>query len=299
MKKHFFILFLVSLTIGIVNNKALAQEPFTFTQYMNNVTPINNAYSMIDNSGSIDVVGRKQWIGVNGAPSTLLFNGYVPIAGIGSDVGLVALQDKIGSESLTEIDAFFAKKIQLSESGFLSTSINAGFRNHKVTYSSLDATDISFQNSDINENIPNLGFSVMFYGSNYYVGLSVPRLSLTKSAVTGQPTAYYLTGAYVQDLGSDFKVKPSAILCYQGSVLPLEYNVAATFYAKEVLGLGFSYRNDNALAGIISLNLSKNITFGYSYQFSVGKYALGGINNTTQELTLSYRFGKNLEAKFL
>jgi len=290
---------LVGLITGIWNNKALAQEPFTFTQYMNNVTPINNAYSTMDNAGSVDVVGRKQWIGINGAPSTFLLNGYLPIADIGSDVGLVALQDKIGSESLTEINAFFAKKIQLSGTSFLSASINAGFRNHKLTYSSLDPTDPSFQNSDINETIPNLGFGVMLFGSNYYVGVSVPRLSLNNSAVSGLPTAYYLTGAYVQDLGSDFKVKPSALLSYQGNALPLEYNFSAILYMKEVVGIGFSYRSDSALAGILSVNLNKNLRFGYSYQFSVGNYALGGINNTTQELTLSYRFGKSLISKIL
>jgi type IX secretion system PorP/SprF family membrane protein len=211
---------------------------------------------------------------------------------------LVVLQDKIGSENLTEINAFFAKKVQLSGTNFLSASINAGFRNHKITYSSLDPSDPKFQNSDVNETITNLGFGVMLYGSNYYVGLSLPRLSLSSGTNTA-PNAYYLTGAYVKDLGTDFKLKPSVLLAYQGNALPLEYNLAATLYVKDAFGVGASYRNDNALAGILSVNVTKNIQFGYSYQFSVGKYPIGSINNTTQELTLSYRFGKGLAAKFL
>jgi type IX secretion system PorP/SprF family membrane protein len=299
MKKYFYIALLLFLGTALYCEHALAQAPFTFTQYMNNLTPVNNAYSALDNSGSLNVVGRKQWMGINGAPSTFLLNGSLPIAGVGGNAGLVVLQDKIGPESLTEINAFFAKKIQLSGSDFLSASINAGFRNHKLNYSSLDPLDPSFQNSDINETIPNLGFGIMLFGSNYYVGVSVPRISLSKSAVSGLPTAYDLTGAYVQNLGSDFKLKPSALLAYQGSALPLEYHVSATLFMKETLGLGLSYRNDNALAGICSVNLNKSIQVGYSYQFSVGNYALGGINNTTQELTLSYRFGKSPAARFL
>jgi type IX secretion system PorP/SprF family membrane protein len=151
----------------------------------------------------------------------------------------------------------------------------------------------------VNETISNLGFGVMLFGSNYYVGLSVPRVSLSSSAVSGLPTAYYLTGAYIKDLGTDFKIKPSVVLAYQGSALPLEYNASATLFVKNAFGVGFNYGNDNGIAGILTVNIGNNIQFGYSYQFSVGKYPIGGINNTTQELTLSYRFGKNLASKFL
>ena len=139
----------------------------------------------------------------------------------------------------------------------------------------------------------------MLYGSNYYVGLSLPRLSLGGNTSQGLPNDYYLTSAYITNLGSDFKLKPSLLLSYQGTALPLEYNIAATLYAKEVLGVGISYRNDSAVAGILSVNINNNIQFGYSYQFSVGTYALGGLNNTSQELTLSYRFGKNVVTKLL
>jgi len=299
MKKYLYIILLAGIATQIGAGKAMAQEPFTFTQYMNNVTPINNAYSTTENAANVSVVGRKQWIGIDGAPSSFLFNGSVPITGIGSNAGLTFLQDKIGSENLTEINAFFAKKVQLSGTNFLSASINAGFRNHKITYSSLDPTDPKFQNSDVNETISNLGFGVMLYGSDYYVGLSLPRLSLNSSASTGLPNDYYLTAAYIKDLGTDFKVKPSFLLSYQGNALPIEYNLSATLYVKSVVGVGFNYRNDNAMAGILSVNINNNIQFGYSYQFSVGTYTIGGINNTTQELTLSYRFGKNAVTKLL
>ena len=94
--------------------KAWAQQPFTFTQYMNNLTPVNAAYSTLDNAGNLNVVGRKQFIGINGAPSTFLFNGSLPITSINSNAGLIVLNDAYGAESLTEINGFFAKKIQLS-----------------------------------------------------------------------------------------------------------------------------------------------------------------------------------------
>jgi len=303
MKKYLSILTLLVLA-QLSYNKAWAQQPFTFTQYMNNLTPVNAAYSTLDDAGNLNVVGRKQFIGISGAPSTFLFNGSMPIPGIASNAGLIVLNDKYGAENLTEINGFFAKKIQLSGGSFLSAGINAGFRNHTVHTSALDPSDPRFANSDIDETETNVGLSAMLSGSNYYVGVSLPRLTLSSIGKSAQENnyimnTYYLTGAYIKTLNEDFKVKPAALIAYGGSNLPVMVDVSTTLYIKNVLGLGVNYHSQDALAGIVSVNINNNIMFGYSYQFSVGKYALGGINNTTQEITVSYRFGKDIKAKFL
>jgi len=303
MKKHISILTLLVLAL-LSYNKAWAQQPFTFTQYMNNLTPVNAAYSTLDDAGNLNVVGRKQFIGINGAPSTFLFNGSMPIPGIASNAGLIVLNDKYGAENLTEINGFFAKKIQLSGGSFLSAGINAGFRNHTVHTSALDPSDPRFANSDIDETETNVGLSAMLSGSNYYVGVSLPRLTLSSLGKSAQENnyimnTYYLTGAYIKTLNEDFKVKPAALIAYGGSNLPVMVDVSTTLYIKNVLGLGVNYHSQDALAGIVSVNINNNMMFGYSYQFSVGKYALGGINNTTQEVTLNYRFGKDIKPKVL
>lgn len=303
MKKNILKLLMFVVALQIWSNKAAAQQPFSYTQYMNNLTPVNAAYSTMDNAANVNVVGRKQWIGINGAPSTFLFNGSVPISRLNSS-GLVVLNDKVGPENLVEINAFFAKKIQLSATDYLSTSINGGFRNYKVNYSTLDPQDVQFNNSDINQTVANIGLGVMLQGSNYYVGVSLPRLTLKnigKSAQENNYTmnTYYLAAAYLKSLGEDFKIKPAALVSYSGTNLPVQANISTTLYVKDVVGLGVNYRTDNSVAGILSVYLNNSIQLGYSYQFSTGTYALGGINNTSQEITLSYRFGNILKSKLL
>lgn len=288
--------------LQLYSHKALAQQPFTFTQYMNNLTPVNAAYSALDDVANVNVVGRKQFIGINGAPQTFLFNGSVPIPSLTSTAGLIVLNDKYGPENLTEINAFFAKKIQLSSKTYLSTAINGGFRVYKVT--NVDASDPKFNGTDISQTEANLGFSVMLHSDNYYVGLSLPRLSLNTIGKSAQENSYYmntyyLTGAYLQALSSDFKFKPAALVTYSGSNLPVEFNVSGTLYVKDVVGVGVNYRSTNDFAGILSLYINNNINLGYSYQFSTAAYTIGGINNTTQEITLSYRFGNVLKSKLL
>jgi type IX secretion system PorP/SprF family membrane protein len=301
MKRKIHIVLVLIAASQLWSLRAMAQQPFNFTQYMTNGTPINAAYSALDDVANVNVVGRKQFIGINGAPQTFLFNGSVPIPSLTSTAGLLVLNDQSGPENVTEINAFFAKKIQLNKTLTLSTAINGGLRTYKVN--NVDAADPAFYGSDVNRTQANLGFSVMLHSSDFYVGLSLPRLSLNTIGKTAQENkyfmnTYYLTGAYLKDLGSDFKIKPAALVTYSGSNLPMELNVSATLYAKDVVGVGVNYTTTNAFAGILSIFINNNINVGYSYQFSTAAYAIGGINNTTQELTLSYRFGAT-KAKLL
>jgi type IX secretion system PorP/SprF family membrane protein len=302
MKKNLYRLLVIVAALQMWSHQAYAQQPFTFTQYMNNLTPVNAAYSSLDDAANINVVGRKQFIGINGAPSTFLFNGSVPIPNLTSTAGLMVLNDAYGAENLTEINGFFAKKIQLTSTTFLSTAINAGFRTYKVN--DVDASDPRFNNTNINQTEANLGFSVMLHSDNYYVGVSLPRLSLNSIGKSAQDNeyfmnTYYLTGAYLANLNEDFKLKPAALVTYSGSNLPVVVNASTTLYIKDVLGLGVNYSSTNNFAGIVSVIINNNINLGYSYQFSTAAYTVGGINNTTQEITLSYRFGNGLKPKLL
>jgi type IX secretion system PorP/SprF family membrane protein len=302
MKRKIYTVLMLVAALQVLGHKASAQQTFTITQYMNNLVPINPAYSTLDNSANVNAVGRRQLIGYNGAPQTFLINASLPVPSLTGTAGLIAMNDKSGPENLTELNLFFAKKIQLSSTTFLSTAINGGLRTYKVN--NVDPSDPSFFGSDVNKTDANLGFSVMLHSSNYYVGLSLPRLTLSTIGKSAQQNnyymnTYYLTGAYLKNLGDDFKIKPAALVTYSGSNLPLQLNVSGTLYVKDVVGLGVNYRSTNDFAGILSLYINNSVNIGYSYQFSTASYAIGGVNNTTQELTLSYRFGNGLKAKLL
>src|SRR4051812_37002614 len=101
MKRKLHILLMFVAALQLYSHKALAQQPFTFTQYMNNLTPVNAAYSTLDNVANVNAVGHKGLIGINGGPSTFLFNGSVPIPSLTSAAGLMVLNDSYGAESLT------------------------------------------------------------------------------------------------------------------------------------------------------------------------------------------------------
>jgi len=278
-------------------NTALGQQSASYTQYMDNLTPLNSAYSLLDSAGSINSILREQYAGVQGAPYTFIFNGNLPLEAVNGAVGLVINNDNFAVEHQTEMNAYFAKSVRLTEKGYLSVAINAGFRNYAADYSTLAPNDPAFR-SDVRETKANVGFGVLFFTNEYYFGVSVPQLTL-RSLGEGSlldnnyfRNSYYFSGGVIEELNNDIKIKPAALISFVRGI-PLIADISTTFYFKEKFGIGINYRTNNEMAVIVSFNVN-SFHIGYSYQFGVTSSNIGGFNNATQEVTLSYRFGKGM-----
>lgn len=287
------------ILMAFISKTVTAQQFFSYSQYMNNLTPLNSAYSLIDKNGSLSALLRKQWTGIEGSPSTFIFNGSLPIESINGAAGLIVMNDQFAVEHLTEINGFFAKGIQLGTNQFLGVSLNAGMRRYVANYSSLDPVDPQFKN-DIRENKPNIGFGIMYYSDHYYLGISAPELSITQLGNASIQKAdyfrnhYNFAGAYLFGKDEDdVRAKPAALATYTKGV-PFIMDFSTTVYFKNTLGVGANYRTNNEMSGIISVS-SDLLKLGYSYQFGTSSNNLGGrLSNATHEVTLTYRFGQNL-----
>jgi type IX secretion system PorP/SprF family membrane protein len=287
----------------LTGSRALAQQnTFSYNQYADNLTPVNPAYSLLDKAGNVNILGRRQFIGLDGAPTSLLMSASFPLENIGAAAGLFLVNDKFAVENQTEVNAFFAKSIQLANATYLSVSINAGVRSYIANYSTLDPNDPVFS-QDVRETKPNIGFGVMLYGDAFYLGVSVPELSFRNLGTASVQQAnylrshYYFCGGALIKLNEDIQFKPASLVSYlQGS--PVIADFSGTIYLKEQLGLGVNYRTNKQVAGIISVN-ANSFKVGYSYQFGTSSTNLGGYNNATHEVSISYRWGADLQRKLL
>jgi type IX secretion system PorP/SprF family membrane protein len=131
----------------------------------------------------------------------------------------------------------------------------------------------------VRETKPNIGFGVIYFSDWYYIGISAPELTITSLGTTSVQNNnnfknhYYFTGAFIADMGEDFKVKPSILFSYAKGV-PLITDFSSILYIRETLGIGASYRLNQEMAGIMTLNLD-NFHIGYSYQFGTSSRNLG------------------------
>ncbi|MFC7526698.1 PorP/SprF family type IX secretion system membrane protein [Parapedobacter sp. GCM10030251] len=273
---------------------AYAQQPLTHTQHGQLRTVINPAASLMSQSGEVSVIGRRQWVGMDGAPTVFWGSGHLDFEGFGATAGLNIRHESLAVEKLTEASAFFAKSVQISETEYIGLSLNAGLSYLDGRFSQLDPIDPAFR-EDVRETDALMGFGVMLYRpERYYVGLSLPRLMLGSLGVDSDSrynfrNLYHLTTGALFNMGPDFQFRPSVLVTYAESLRP-QAEASALVFIKRTFGIGANLRSYGEFAGMAQF-LFGGFGLGYSYQFNPGNEPLNRrIGNTTHEIGLSYRF---------
>lgn len=285
------------ITAGLLAlaTKVHGQQALTHTQHGELRTVVNPAASLMRPEGEVSLIGRRQWVGIDGAPSVFWGSGHMGFESFGAAAGLNVRHESLAVEKLTEASAFFAKSVQISRTEYVGLSLNAGVSYLDGRFSQLDPTDPAFR-EDIKETDALVGFGVMLYRpERYYVGLSLPRLMLGSLGVTENSrynfrNVYHLTAGALFALGTDFHLRPSVLVTYAENLRP-QAEASALVFIKEVFGIGANVRSYGEVAGMAQFNFG-GLSLGYSYQFNPGSEPLNRrISNTTHEIGLSYRFG--------
>lgn len=272
-----------------------AQQPLTHTQYGQLRTATNPSASLLEKGGGISVIGRRQWVGVDGAPAVFWGSGHMSFRNFGATAGVSVRHESLAVEKLTEASAFFAKSVRISESEYVGLSLNAGVAYLDGRFSQLDPQDPAFR-EDIRETDALVGFGVVLYRpERYYVGLSLPRLMLGSLGVDSDSrynfrNLYHLTAGALFSMGPDFQFRPSVLVTYAESLRP-QAEASALVFIKRTFGIGANARSYGEVAGMAQFNFG-SFGLGYSYQFNPGDRPLDRrISNTTHEIGLNYRFG--------
>ncbi len=283
---------------------SFGQQHFSYQQYMDNMGPLNPTWYLSDSTNSINSIVRKQWAGIEGAPTTLVLNGHIPFNSINAATGVNLSYDTFGPEKLLNFSAFFAKAVRLSERGeYLSASLSLGVSRYEALYSSLDAQDPTFR-EDVMGTTGTFGLGVMFYKpQEYFVGISMPQLSMQELGNASRQdytfsNPYYAMMGYLAKIDDVFKFKP-VIMATLVKNIPTNYNFSATLYIMDALGLGLNYGTSRELGMRLSIYPSERLRVGYGYQVGTESYGVSNKGNNTQEIGLSYRFGKGVTKKFL
>ncbi|MNK18743.1 hypothetical protein D3C87_369550 [compost metagenome] len=274
-----------------------AQQTVSYNQYGTAVTPINTAGSFLSKDAQINVIGRYQWVDLEGAPTAYRLAASMPLGKSDLRIGLNIKHESVSVEKLGEALAFVGKQVRLADQDYLALSIGAGVSYYNGNFSQLSSTDPMF-NNDLKETEGMLSASLMYYRPDkFYAGVSLPRLTFSKIGIGSSSlnydvsTLYHFTAGAVLPLGADFDLKPSTLLSYAKNI-DFQADVSALIYLKKTFGLGANVRSEGEMAALASL-LIKNLNIGFGYQFSTSNDPLTRtFNNNTYEFSLTYRFGK-------
>ena len=294
MKKIFLLAILLLMSFLDVN----AQQSPHYTQYMYNMNIINPAYAGSKENLSFGLLYRKQWIQIEDAPSTFSFSGSSPV-GKNVGLGLSILSDRIGPVEENNLYGDFSYTLNLGGEKRLALGLKAGVTFQKIGLNSIiyptlpDVNDGAFRENTNNQKL-NIGTGLFYYTDNYYLAFSIPSMLKTVHLdYNGRKYGteiqhYFLTGGYVFDINEDVKLKPSTMI-KMVSGAPIETDINLNVWLKDLLGFGASYRTGDAFVGMVELQATSNLRFGYAYDmpFNPLKYFTKG----SHELMLRYEIG--------
>lgn len=294
MKKRLILIALIVLGL----NQLYAQQEAAYTHYMYNTLVVNPAYAGSRDALTFTALGRFQWVGFKGAPTTQTFTVHTPIAKKNIGLGLSLMNDKIGPTNNTSLNVDFAYRLKLSDKARLSFGINGGFNSFSANVNSLtlaDPNDASFMQNMRGKMLPSLGAGIYFQLPNFYVGASVPSILENNLFATGNSNAmdvskerrhYYFIAGAVFTISPSVKFKPTALAKLVQNA-PFQIDVTGTFMLRELIDLGIMYRTGDGVGALVGVHVSKQFLFGYSFDWSTG-VRTGKFNGGSHEIMLRY-----------
>ncbi|MGE5425135.1 MAG: type IX secretion system membrane protein PorP/SprF [Syntrophothermus sp.] len=293
------ILLLILLLSG---SRVFAQQDILFTQYMYNKIALNPAYAGSQDIFTADLLGRFQWVGIEGAPRKISFTAHTPLKNPRIGVGINSYRDEIGPYTDYGVTGVFAYRILFSATK-LCFGISGGIKYAGIDWSLLNpkqAEDFQRIGQPKSKIVPDVDFGVYYYGRNFYAGLSSKHLVQSQMYVTDvgiddtrSATStkllrhFYGMAGGVIPLGDNMVFVPS-LLCKYVQNSPFQVDLNASFMLYDVLTLGVSYRTANALAVLAEINITKNLTLGYSYDLWFN--SLEAYNHGSHEIRLGASF---------
>lgn len=279
------------LILGLFMYSGLfAQQSSIYSQYMFNGLAINPAYAGQDNLLSITALARLQSVGLEGAPDTQTLSVHTPVVKDKMGLGLQFFHEKIGVTDQTGVFASYSYRIQISDFK-LSFGLQAGVNFYNTQYSQLvvqNPGDPVFQN-DERSVTPNFGSGVLLTNKMLFVGVSMPQMLSTgdKDKTIIQETPFMVYGGYTFELNPVLKLTPSTLFKLVNG-RPVEWNINANLIIKDLVWVGVSFRPVNAVVGMLQLQLTDQLSFGYGYDITLGE--LRTIESGSHEFMLNYRF---------
>lgn len=300
----------IAIICTLVLGESKAQQDAQYSMYMFNQLALNPAYSGVFDQAQAQLIFRRQWLNLPGAPQTAGFNVHGPMRNENVALGLSFVNDQHGLINTNGLMTSYAYHLSFPKSR-LSLGLQAGLENFaaNLTQASLSPNqefDQAFA-SNISQWSFNYGAGAFWYNDRFFVGFSVPHIrnniisdqQLNSVFVARRRTHAFLTGGYVLDIGPTTKLKPSMLMKYaSGAPMQIDLNMQIYFY--DNIGLGVSYRTMDAITIMGELQLTRSLRLGYAFDQTVN--ALGRYSGGTHEVMLRYNWGfskdKNLTPRY-
>lgn len=274
-------------------------------QYLLNGLAINPAYAGSQEALNIGLYARAQWVGFEGAPRDITFTIHSPMRDKHVSLGLMVMNDKLGSRTETGFLLNYAYRIDMWK-GKLSFGLAAGLTSLSTDVNMLRYTDPGdglLLNPGVRALLPEFSFGIYYYSNKFFSGLSMPLFlkhpfdeETGKYRVSFNPSEmnYLLMAGYIFTLSDNFKLLPSMLLKTNPSNnTQLDLNCNLIF--REKVWLGTSLRTNRNLIFFLQYQANRQLRIAYSYGYEFSE--LSSFQKGSHEVMLLYNFRYEVNVK--
>lgn len=264
-----------------------AQHASTYSQFMFNGLLLNPAYAGTHDALNLTALYRKQWLGMEGTPTTMNFSAHLPLKKRKAGLGLILMNDHFGVSDQTRASFMYSYRIRTGRRGQLSFGLLGGigvYQNNWGQIKTTQSSDPSFAVNTERKIAPHAGFGIYYYSPKFYLGISAP--SVPVLSFHNYQTVLFNTGC-VLDVSENFKIKPAVLVKY---ILhsPIDLNGSTTFYWKDAIGIGLGYSTHKTGFAYADIKVNYQFRVGYAYDYSF--LSLRNYSSGSHEIMLRYLF---------
>lgn len=272
------------------------------------------AYNPAAAGSEDDLVGsalyRRQWVNLEGAPTTYHFNAHLPIYALRSGFGVKVENDLIGAHRTTLGVVAWNYQIDLGKATSLSFGLGAGYMGYTLDGALLRAPDGVYNEpgGPVLHNDPRLPeglvaagapvfeFGVFFRRRSLNIGLAAlpvfaPELrEHNNGALRVQPQRHYaLMGIYRLEMSENLSLQPAIFA--KTDLIAFQSEISASVYWQDNIFAGISYRgftpnSRDALVISAGMRLNERARLAYAYDHTLS--ALSAAQRGTHEIMLRY-----------
>lgn len=294
MMKKFTAIVFIFICFGVIG-----QQIPQYTQYIFNYFSVNPAVAGSKECMDVKLGYRSQWVGFPGAPKTTFASVHTRLQfkkkrtiRANHGVGIYVDSDVTGYLSRTTLNFAYAYHFPVGREITASVGVFAGLNQLRI-----DATQIIIGNTNdpaIGGSgsafiFPNVSPGILLNHKNWFAGLSIREVVPRKWKIIGtnqtKNTYHYALTAGKRLLVNDYiSFIPSAHLKFAPNSAPA-LDINGLWGITKNIEVGASWRNVDALAGIVKINFLKYFSLGYSFDFTTSKIRHGSSN--THEIVIS------------
>jgi type IX secretion system PorP/SprF family membrane protein len=270
------------------------QQETILTKYTFNSLFFNPAYagSHGNGVGTGTVQYRRQWMGVEGAPTTMIASAEYGLKQHRLGLGVTIGREQIGINAHSELAISTSYKIRFENGGHLNGGIRTALHNTLSDFASLNQSDPGdplYTQALESFSYVGVGLGIYYHDEVMYLGVSSPTVTTFGSQNLVPRRVNHLclnAGLVIGDEYSSILWQPSILINYHQAV-PLQITASVQAWFTDRFAVALHWRNEDALALSIELHFAEQWKISTAYDFTTSD--LQQYSSGSPEVMLGYR----------